>query len=264
MALEQTIEGVTTNPFRIIQATTKLGPDAISVENTDASFGVVAQVVGPSKTIMDTGYFPANELVGLIHVDAVFYSSVADDDILTMDIWRKNSTGYEEIVATRSEPFQDDISDEFGEAFGTRYHERNNQYRFVFTSGSGNAATTTVGMDYIKIYTMDTWTAQAHVQRSGSGTGTGAPLAYTVDAAYVQLATTGFAGYTYTFTTGYDMTYAIITLSCATTTDMPLMAVTAKTSTGFSVYLQPAGGGKFVGNTTVYTHIMFVNNVTKI
>lgn len=264
MATTQQTEGVTSNPFRIIQATTKIGPDAISVENSDASFGVVAQVMGPSKIIMDTGYFPANELVGLIHVDAVFYSSVAADDIIYMDIWRKNPDGFEEIVATKSRPFQDDISDEFGEAFGTRYHERNNQYRFVFTSGSGNAATTTVGMDYIKIYTMDTWTAQAHVQRSGTGLGTGAPLAYTVDAALIACATATYGGWTQLFTTGYDCTYAIITLGCATTTDMPLMTVVSKTSTGFSVYLQPAGGGSFVGNTTIYAHIMFVNNVTKI
>ena len=257
MAVEQTIEGVNANPFRIIQGTLKMGPDAISVANTSASNGVVAQVFGPNKTIMDTGYFPANELLGPVRVEVVYYSTVAGSNKLQMDIWRKHSNGYEEIIKTLYVGYNADIAPYFGMQFGRAVYSQNYQYRYVIKTYSTVSAATVIGIDYIKITTTDVYGISAPTQYGNSGEYYGNPMDNTFDPWIGTDSCAGNPSHTQTFTTSYDCTDAIITISTQSKTDMILANIWERTSTGFKVYIQPAGGGNFIGNCTIHAHVAF-------
>ena len=140
MVVQQVTDGLASNPFRIIQAINKIGPDATIVENTSASMGKVAQVIGPDKIIMDTGYFAANELLGPVRVEVVYYSTVAGANKLHMEIWRKHPNGYEEIIAHNYTGWNADIAPYFGMNFGRALYSQNYQYRYVIKSYTGVTA----------------------------------------------------------------------------------------------------------------------------
>ena len=268
MAVEQTIEGVNANPFRIIQGTLKMGPDAISVANTSASNDLVAQVVGPNKIVMDTGYFPPNTFLGPVKTDIVFYSNVTGSNVLTLEVWRKSPTGYEEIISTSSQQYYADISPYFGNSTGLQqYYTNNNQYRYVLKSASGNAASTTVGIDFLKIITLPVFQVSPRRQYSGTGEYYGSPTTFTFDCDHNLCASIGTAGFTWNVTTGYDCTEANIAVTAESTgggATMPLIIITARTTTGFSVYMQPAGGGNFANNVTLMYVVGIHSDTTKI
>ena len=157
MPVEQKNEGITTNPYRIIQATTNIGPHASIVEESTASYGVVAEVFGPNQIIMDTGYFPMNELVGGQHLDVRWFSSVNSGIGLTVEFWRKDPSGIEVLSYSSDIPWYGDVSSYYGGSAGNGYFNVNFQYRFVIKSHSSVATTTSIGVDWFKITIVDHW-----------------------------------------------------------------------------------------------------------
>lgn len=269
MPVVEETNGINVNPFYIIGGTEKIGIDAVTVENTAAANGVVAQVIGANKIILDTGYFPPNTFLGPMRTEAVFYSSVTGSNVLTLEVWRKNTAGYEEIVYEYDNDWHADISPYFGTGMGYAYYTMNNQYRFVFKSCSRNAASTTVGIDFIRLVPRGVFDVAPKYQYSGSGANLGAPLTYAIDWGYETCGSAGSAGFTLNVTTGYDCTgdnLAIVVSpkSTGAGATMPLWIISAVSSTGFSIYMQPAGGGNFANNVTLMWNIIIIGDMTKV
>lgn len=269
MAIQETQRGVMNNPFQIIGGTERIGPDAVIVENTSAGAGVVAQVVGPNKIIMDTGYFPPNTFLGPLMCDAIFYSNVGYTDVLTLELWRRNPAGYEEIVYTRNRTFYGDISPYFGNNMLDVNCTVNNEYRLVFKSYSGNAATTTVGIDYIKINPKNQFAVDAAAVYSGVGANYGSPTQITVWRQTTVCASAGANGFTAGFTTGFDCTGTDVSINVTPGNftaggTMPFMIISAVTTTGFSVYFQNAAGTAMTGNMTLYCTVTRTTETPKV
>lgn len=269
MAIQELQRGVMNNPFQVIGGTEKIGPDAIVVENTAAGAGVVAQVIGPNKIIMDTGYFAPNTFLGPLMCDVIFYSNVGFTDVITLELWRRNPAGYEEIVYTRSRTFYGDISPYFGNNILNVNCTVNNEYRMVFKSHSANAATTTVGIDYIKINPKNQFTVNSSVVYSGVAGNYGSPTEITIWRATTVCASAGSSGFTNTFTTGFDCTGTDVSIQVtpgnfAVGGTMPFMIVSAVSSTGFSVYFQNAAGTAMTGNMTLYCTVTRTIETTKV
>lgn len=270
MVLKQLVTGISSNPFSIVQAIEKIGPDATPVGNAAASNGYVAQVVGPSKIIMDTGYFPANTFLGPVRLDIMYYSSVTGSNVLTFEIWRKDETGYEEKVYTIDKQWYADISAGFGQGVGFNYYTANNEYRYIIKSTSANAAGTTVGVDFIRIVPMPVFNVGPKYQYSGTLANYGSPYAYAIDMGKSTCASAGSSGFTLNVTTGYDCrpsANVFISLAWENTTaggTMPFVIISATTTTGFSVYFQNAAGTPMTGNITIHYNIMMWSELTKI
>ena len=159
--MEQTnIGGITTNPFKIIQATDKIGKDAQTVGNTDATFGVVAQVYGPNQIIMDTGYFSANELIGPHHMDIRWFSDISSGNGLILEYWRIDEEGVESIVKSDTVIWDTSFSDEYGNSVGSAFFMPNTQCRFRILSHIDVTSTQYVGVDFLKLTIEDLWAAQ--------------------------------------------------------------------------------------------------------
>lgn len=269
MPIEELQRGVMNNPFHIIGASEKIGPDAIIVENTSAGAGIVAQAIGANKIIMDTGYFPANTFLGPMRTECIFYSNVTGSDVLTLEVWRKNPAGFEEIIFEGSQDYHGDISPNFGQGFAYLFYTMNNQYRFVFKSATGNAASTTVGIDFMRLTPRGPFDVAPKYQYSGEGANYGAPWVYAIDWGYNTCASAGNAGFTLNVTTGYDCTgdnLAIVVSpkSTGAGATMPLWIISAVSTTGFSIYMQPAGGGNFANNVTLMWNIIWTGEMTKV
>jgi len=168
--VEQTnVTGITTNPFKIIQATDKIGKDAQTVENSDASFGTLAQVFGPNQVIMDTGYFSANEFIGPHHIDVRWYNSINSGTGLVFEYWRKDESGLETLVQSANIDWHDDISDEFGASAGKAYFLPNTECRFIIKSHYSVTTSQWVAVDFIKITIMDMFAANVDNLVSSNG-----------------------------------------------------------------------------------------------
>jgi hypothetical protein len=163
MTVNQNSSGITTNPFRIIQATDKLGPDAEIAPNSRATHGLVASVSGPNKIIMDTGYFPANELVGAHHIEVQWFAidptgyRYLNSYTAELEYWVLDVNGNETnplTVPLASNGIVDPMSFALAPPVSL---SANNQYRFIVRSIPGTylAYTDQISVDYIKIQVED-------------------------------------------------------------------------------------------------------------
>ena len=157
MVVEEFTTGLTVNPYRMIQAIEKLGPNASIVNNPDATDGLLASVTGPNLIIMDTGYLPMNELIGAHHIDIRWYSNIGSGYGMTLQYWKMDRDGNETLCRSRDVDWHDDISDEFGNSGGGGWFNQNYQYRFILISHSTVGLFENVQVDFIKITTEDPW-----------------------------------------------------------------------------------------------------------
>ena len=157
MVVSQNTTGVTTNPYRMIQATEKIGSGADVVNNTNATFGLVASVNGPGQIIVDTGYFPFNEFIGAHHLDIRWFSNLASGNGLTVQYWKKDINGIETMCQSVDVPWYGNISPTFGNSASGGWFNQNYQYRFLILSHSSVSATSYVAIDFLKITVLDPW-----------------------------------------------------------------------------------------------------------
>lgn len=158
--LEENNTGIPVNGPRIIDGLSKSVPGTFPKVIEGSYNGAVAAVVGPDKTIFDTGYIKKNELVGVHHLDVTWFSSLTGIGGygLIFEYWEKDEDGNESLSQPPIEiPWHDDISDEFGNSAGEGVFHRNKQYRFVIKSHSSLADTDWVGLDFVRIIFEDHW-----------------------------------------------------------------------------------------------------------
>lgn len=160
MAIIETTEGITKNPYKLIDAINYKGEDASVYPNTNAVNGFVARVRGPNKIIFDSGYFEEDGLIGPHHLDVKWYSNIGSGNGLTIEYWKKDQNGNELLSVSSDIPWHDDISDVFGNSAGEGYFHENNSYRFVIKSHSSVPNDNYIDMDWLKITTQDLWTVQ--------------------------------------------------------------------------------------------------------
>jgi hypothetical protein len=167
--METKMEGITTNPYKIIDATSNMGSDANVVEDTDASNGLVAEVMGPNKIIFDSDYFPESELVGPLHLNMRWFSSYNGGTGLLLEYWKKDSDGVETLSLTKDIAWHSDISPAFGNGATGVYFDVNNSYRFVIKSHSTVAESTTISIDWVKLTIEDYWVNTAAIVYASTG-----------------------------------------------------------------------------------------------
>ena len=228
---ETTINGVTTNPFKIIQATDKIGKDAQTVENTDASNGVMAQVYGPNQVVMDTGYFSANEFIGPHHIDVRWFSDLSSGDGLTLEYWKKDENEIESMSISVDIPWHSDISPEFGSSGESAFFVPNTQCRFIIKTHSSVPTTNYVGVDFLKITVEDLWSTSVVALSALDG----APFYTKFDGGTIDVTVGGNpAKYIYTANiTNWDPTTAVITAT--TTNEDYFSSITTRTSSSFTI-----------------------------
>lgn len=169
--MEENTTGLTKNTFKIIESTSNLGQDAIIDQNADAKDGTYAKVRGPNKIIVDTGYFPINELIGLHQVSVRWFSSISSGNGIQIQYWRKDASGNEANVSNVDVPWNNDISPLFGNSGGFSYFFENYQYRIVIVSEPSIFSTDWVAVDYIKLVPNDMWALKGDAVYGGAYNG---------------------------------------------------------------------------------------------
>lgn len=155
-------EGIARNIFNIIDAVYYKGKDAVISPNSDARGGEFSKVFGPNKVILDTGWSPMNAWVGLHQLSIRWYSDMGvGNNGLTVEYWKKDTSGTESVAMTVIVPWDTVNSDEAGNGLGTAYFTENHQYRIVVKSHSSVPQGNYVAVDYIKIIPVDLWAVGA-------------------------------------------------------------------------------------------------------
>jgi hypothetical protein len=233
MSVGTNIEGIVANPFRVIQATTKMGPDATIIEEPRASNGVVAQVFGPNQIIMDTGYFEENLFIGVHHFDIRWFSDTSGNG-LSIEYWKRDKNGIEtQSITPRSIPIALGNSDGYGSSAGGGYFNENFEYRFIIKSHADVSATQYVSVDWLKITIQDHWGVAGHGQ-AGNSEGIPLNLMITSEVQSVNgLGTAGVYSYSTTVTTTYDATQAYIIAN--TTNANFFCSITGATTTSYTI-----------------------------
>ena len=247
MVVSQNTTGVTTNPYRMIQATEKIGNGADVVNNSDASFGLVASVTGPGKTIMDTGYFPFNEFIGAHHLDIRWYSNISSGYGMTLQYWKMDINGVETLCRSVDIDWHSDISDEFGNSAGGGWFNQNYQYRFVVISHATVPLTSYVAIDFLKLTSENPWSVGVQSLHGGPSGAPNNPVLM-----QVQVPVTVSGGYSYTTVvtvTGWTPNMASI-VGVSPLQDI-ILAVTSSDSTTFTFTLTHRAG-----TTWSYTNLM--------
>lgn len=155
--MEESVTGIVTNPFHIIEATNYMGKDATITQNTNAKDNNLATVIGPDKIIMDTGYFPTNAFTGSHQLSVRYFSDTTETYGLTIEYWVKYSNGDEELRKTVNVNYNADISPIFGNGAGFAYFGENKQVRIIVKSHSSTPLNCYVGVDWIQIDVVSKW-----------------------------------------------------------------------------------------------------------
>lgn len=212
--MDETVTGMSKNGPRIVDATAYMGRDAVVQNIPDAMDGTVAKVAGANKIILDTGYLPPNEFVGVHHIDIIWYSSFAGNVSgtkygLTLQYWCKDTNGNESMSTSVDIDWHDDISDEFGNSGGGGYFDKNKQYRFVIVSHSTLADTEWVGVDFLRIIFEDHWKPSLITVYASPNEN---PVSLDLDAVQVAVTNNGTAANSYTVEVPmpYDCSYSMI------------------------------------------------------
>jgi hypothetical protein len=254
MTVDQKSSGITLNPFRIIQATDKLGPDAEVVPNSRATYGLVASVTGPNKIIMDTGYFPANELVGNHHMEIQWFAvdptgyRYLNGYTLQLEYWAIDINGNETnplTVPLYTTGTVDSMT--FAMAPPVSFSP-NNQYRFILRSSTTGYLNLTdqVSVDYLKIQVEDMGKVSGE---SYSNLGlVSIPTMVTGDNTNYTFSTVVTAG---------GMQYA--TIIPASPNPNLIASITNKTVTGFTLTLTHRAGTNWTG--TYIVDILIIQSV---
>jgi hypothetical protein len=255
MVVSQNTTGLTTNPYRMIQATEKIGNAADVVNNPNATFGLVASVNGPGQVIMDTGYFPFNEFIGAHHLDIRWFSNLASGNGLTVQYWKIDNNGVETMCQSVDVPWYGNISPTFGNSAFGGWFNQNYQYRFVVLSHSSVPATSYVAVDFLKLTAEDPWSVDI-----GSLTGdpvSGAPSKPILAQLPITVSPSGNYTYSYTFTAvGWTPNIASI-VGVSPLQDI-ILAVTVTTSTTFTFTLTHRAGTTWSATNLVINFLVMM------
>lgn len=240
--MEEELTGLTKNSAKIIEATSYLGINAFIKQIDDAKDGTVAYVVGPNKTIVDTGYFPMNAFIGVHHLDITWFASFAHNVSgikygLTLQYWSKDASGTETLSRQVDMDWHDNISDEFGNSGGGGYFDRNKQYRFVIVSHSTLADTEWVGVDFLRIIFEDHWKPSLITVYSPN-TPPFNPVNLSFDATFANISksTSNTSSASATIPMPYDCTNLLILGN--TNASGFICSITSRNTTGFTVTVE--------------------------
>jgi hypothetical protein len=236
MVVSQNTTGVTTNPYRMIQATEKMGSGADVVNNNNATFGLVASVNGPGQIIMDTGYFPFNEFIGAHHLDIRWFSNLASGNGLTVQYWKKDINGIETMCQSVDVPWYGNISPTFGNSASGGWFNQNYQYRFLILSHSSVSATSYVAIDFLKITVLDPWRTGINGLYGGNAPSQAIFLQDTISTGALS------GNYTYTFVTTCSFNPSIASIIGISPQQDLILAVIASDSSTFTWTLTHRAG----------------------
>jgi hypothetical protein len=158
--VEERIEGVTINPFHIIDVCLmNRGRDAVLDQIADAKGGDVLKVFGPDKIIVDTEYYEPNLFIGAHQVSVRYFTDYLELEYgLIFEYWVKEEDGTEYMALSVDVPYNNDISPYFGNGCGFNYFSENKQHRFVIKSSFEVPEDNYVAVDWIKLAVISEWT----------------------------------------------------------------------------------------------------------
>jgi hypothetical protein len=246
MTIVQNTNGLTTNPYRVIQAVEKIGNGADVVQNASASFGTVASVTGPNQIIMDTGYFPMNEFLGAHHFDVRWFSNIGSGNGINVQWWKMDKNGVESMSAIAYLAYFEGVADGFGTSGGGAYFSPNYQYRFVLISDSTVTANEYVAVDFMKITTEDQWKISCWQLNSSAQNVPTKPMMYG-HMGSIPASSNPYVTVTVQVT-GWNPSLAYIVPSTGNTTY--LATITNTTSTSYDVTIANFSGGAIVAGNT--------------
>lgn len=171
MAVETRTTGLTKNIFHIIEGTRNRADNVAKWDIDDAKDGVVAAVIGPNQTIVDTDYYPMNELIGLHQLKVRWFTSITSGNGLVVQYWKKDADGNETHtdVSIGISAAVGNIGETFGNSADKLYFSPNYQYRIKVISDPSILDTDYVSIDFIGLLPINEWNLSTSYVLADSG-----------------------------------------------------------------------------------------------
>ena len=262
MASKGGVSGLTKNIFHLIEGSGEnLGKDAITTQNLDAKDGVLASVKGPNQVIMDTGYFPMNELLGLHQLKITWFSDIDPGTVgLQVQYWKKGADGVEYLSQSVDVANVENLSNNTGNGIGYCYFPPNYQYKIKVVSSPNINPDDWVKVDYISLTPQSEWGVASHSLVSSDPSKGPIPLTthHASIIVYGNNSPTGIGHYSFGITSddpfkNCDGGINIQLTVNSTNTSIVYVAHMANlTSEGFDIVVGVSGGGNWTGNARVH------------